>query len=152
MGFSGGSQETISNGVDTTVSKLPISGFAFHGGVPIAFAHGRHYSFLVVPQFTVGFATGTLTPQLPANAPPGTAAPPEQDVSGFLFDGGALVGAEIYFGFIGVPQLALQAAVGLSYRRTTVKWKSGSNSASDGTNTFGTNLHADPWAIFQDTI
>jgi hypothetical protein len=30
--------------------------------------------------------------------------------------------------------------------------KSGGDSASDGTNTFGTNVSADPWALFKDAI
>ena len=141
-GYAGGSQETVTPGTDNSADKGSTGGFAFHGGLPIAFFHGKHYTFLVIPQFTVGFTSGSFTPT------GGT----EQDLSGFLFDGGAAVGAEIHFGFIGIPELALQASVGLSYRRSVFKWKSGSNSFSDGTNTFGTNVSADPWAIFKDTI
>ena len=49
-------------------------------------------------------------------------------------------------------QLALQATLGLSYRRSVYKWSSNGSSASDGTNTFGTQVNADPWAIFKDAI
>jgi hypothetical protein len=154
LGFAGGSQEAVQNNpatgmsTDTTVGKTSTNGFAFHGGLPIALYSGRHYSFLVVPQFTVGFTSGTQT----FTAPPPLMAAPQQELSGFLFDGGAVIGAELYFGFIGIPELALQASVGLSYRRSSFKWKSGSNSASDGTNTFGTNVQSDPWAIFVNNI
>jgi hypothetical protein len=141
LGLAGGSREAIVGGVDTTVDKTSTTGFALHGGLPIAFFHGRHYAFLVIPQMTIGFTSGTST-----------AAGAQQDLSGFLFDAGGAVGAEIHFGFIGIPELALQASVGLSYRRSAFKWKSGGDSASDGTNTFGTNVSADPWALFKDAI
>jgi hypothetical protein len=148
VGLAGGSTEAVQGTTDTTVSKVSSTGFALHGGVPFAFAHGRHYSFLVIPEVTVGFASATFKPTAQAGVPVG----PNQDLSGFLFDGGARIGAEIYFGFIGIPQLALQATLGVSYRRSVFKWSSGNNSASDGTNSFGTNVQADPWAIFKDAI
>ena len=131
LGLAGGSDQAVAGGTSTTVSKTSSTGFAFHGGVPIALAEGKHYAFLAIPEFTVG---------------------PNQDLSGFLFDLGARGGAEIYFGFIGIPQLALQATVGLSYRRSVYKWSSNGNSASDGTNTFGTQVNGAPWAIFKDGI
>jgi hypothetical protein len=148
LGLAGGSTEAVVGSTDTTVDKVSSTGFALHGGVPLAFAQGRHYAFLVIPELTVGFTSATFKP----TAGGGGMVGPNQDLSGFLFDGGARVGAEIYFGFIGVPQLALTATLGLSYRRTVFKWSSGNNSASDGTSTFGTNVQADPWAVFKDAI
>lgn len=149
LGLAGGSDQAVAGGTSTTVNKTSSTGFALHGGVPIALAEGKHYAFLAIPEFTVGFTTATYSP--PSAAAGGTGGP-NQDLSGFLFDIGARVGAEIYFGFIGVPQLALQATVGLSYRRSVYKWSSNGNSASDGTNTFGTQVNGDPWAIFKDAI
>ena len=149
IGLAGGSDQAVSNGQSTTISKTSTTGVAIHGGLPVALAEGRHYAFLVIPEMTLGFTTATFKP----SATPGvTAAGPDQDLSGFLFDIGVRVGAEIYFGFIGVPQLALQASVGLSYRRSVFKWSSNGSSSSDGTNTFGTNVNADPWAIFKDAV
>jgi len=145
LGFVGGSTEAVVGSTDTTVNKTATNGFALHAGVPIAFATGRHYAFLLIPNTTIGFTTATF------KAPAGSAGP-DQDLSGFLFDIGARVGAEIYFGFIGIPQLALQATVGLSFRRSVFKWSAGGNSASDGTNSFGTNVQADPWSIFKDAV
>jgi hypothetical protein len=149
LGFAGGSQEAVSNGTDTKVNKVGTTGYALHAGLPIVIYEGHHYAFLVIPEFTVGGAAGKLTPTaIPATG----ATAPEQDLSGFLFDGGAKVGAEIYFGFIGLPELALQATVGLSYRRSVFKLSSGGNSASDGTSTFGTDVQSDPWAIFTNNV
>jgi len=149
LGYAGGSQEAVNMGNDQNVDKASAFGFAFHAGAPIAFAHGKHYTFLLIPGFTIGATTGTFKPQAP---PGGGTAPPEQDLSGFLFDIGARVGAEVHFGFIGVPELALQATVGLSFRRSVFKWKSDQSSASDGTNTLATTVDPDPWAIFKDAI
>jgi hypothetical protein len=149
LGFAGGSQEAVSGGTDVTVGKVGTTGFAFHAGLPIVLYGGRHYAFLVIPHFTVGVASGKLTP---AGSNLGGTAAAEQDLSGFLFDGGGKIGAEIYFGFIGLPELALQATVGLSYRRSVFKLASAGSSASDGTSTFGTNVEANPWAIFTNNI
>jgi hypothetical protein len=148
LGLAGGSDQSINGGTSTTVNKTSSTGFAFHAGMPIALAEGKHYAFLVIPELTVGVTSASFQP----NALGGGTAPPSQDLSGFLFTMGARVGAEIYFGFIGLPQLALQASVGLSYRRSVYKWSSSGNSASDGTNTFGTNVNADPWSIFKDAV
>jgi hypothetical protein len=144
LGVAGGSTESVIGNVDTTVNKTSTTGFAIHAGVPIALAYGKHYTFLVIPNTTLGFTTASYTPP--------TAGAASQDLSGFLFDIGARAGAEIHFGFIGLPQLALQATIGLSFRRSVFKWSSANNSASDGTNTFGTNVQADPWSIFRDAV
>jgi hypothetical protein len=150
IGLGGGRQEAVNGavGTDSKAEKTGTWGLALHGGLPIALYRGRHYSVLVIPGFTVGGSGGTYKPPSVGGAP----AAPQQDLSGFLFDIGAQTGAEIHFGFIGVPELALQATVGLSYRRTAYKWKSDVNSASDATDAFGTSVQADPWAIFTNSI
>jgi hypothetical protein len=143
FGYSGGSFENVNNGASTTTDKKSKFGAALHGGVPLAFAHGKHYSFLVVPELTMGFTSGTIKSAAPA---------PDQDISGFLFDLGGRVGAEIHFGFIGVPELSLEGSVGLFFRRSSFKWKQDTNSASDGTTSLGTSVQSDPWAIFVNNI
>ena len=151
FGLTGGSTEIVTGGNaggTTTIDKKSLFGLGIHGGVPLAFAHGRHYSFLVIPEATLGFTSGTLKSQ--PNAA-GVAAP-DQDLSGFKLDVGARVGAEIHFGFIGIPELSLEGSVGLFARRETVKWKQDTASASDGTTTFSTSVQSDPWAIFVNNI
>ncbi len=79
---------------------------AFHVGVPIALASSKHFTFLVLPEANLAFAH--------ENQPvPGAA---NNTADGFLFDIGGRVGAEIQFGFIGIPQLALQGLSGSSSR------------------------------------
>jgi hypothetical protein len=148
LGWSTGSVENVTGGTSTTNDKKSKFGTALHVGVPLALAHGKHYSFLVVPEAAIGFTSGTIK----GVPPPGGVAPPDQDLSGFLLDIGGRVGAEIHFGFIGVPQLSLEGSVGLSFRRSSFKWKQDNNSASDGTTTLGTSVQSDPWAIFVNNI
>jgi len=56
-----------------------------------------------VPEGTIAFANGTIK-----SPPAGTATVPDQELRGFKLDLGARAGAEIHFGFIGIPQLSLQ--------------------------------------------
>jgi hypothetical protein len=144
FGTAGGSHETVNGSTTTTVDKASKLGFALHGGVPIALAYGKHYTFEVVPEATVGFTSGTLK----SAAPNG----PDTSLSGFRLDVGARIGAEVHFGFIGIPELALQGSVGLYVRRESYKVKSDQSSASDGTTTLATTVGADPWALFTNSI
>jgi hypothetical protein len=142
FGITGGSTQVVSGGVDRSVDSPSRLGFAFHGGVPLAFAHGKHYSFTVIPEATVGFTNGTIKVN----------GAPDVDLSGFRLDLGGRVGAEIYFGFIGIPQLSLQGSVGLFFRREAWKAKQGDTSASVGETTFATSVQSDPWALFVNNI
>lgn len=144
FGLTGSSSERVQGGTTTTVDNPSAFGLAVHGGVPIALANGKHYSFEVIPELNVGFTSGTIKANQPNVA--------DIDLSGFRFDLGARVGAEVYFGFIGIPELALQASVGLAFSRQAWKAKQGDVSASSGTTSLGTTLNGEPWAIFTNSI
>jgi hypothetical protein len=151
FGMTGGSSEVVVNANNQTTTTdtdhTSFFGFALHGGVPLAFAYGHHYTFELVPEATLGIASGTIKGTTVANT-----TTPDTSLSGFRLDLGAHVGAEIHFGFIGVPELALQASVGLYVRRQSVKAKQDNNSASDGTTTISTSVGSDPWALFVNNI
>lgn len=150
FGLASSSQETITGPTTVSQDRPSVFAIALHGGVPLVFAHQKHYKFLLIPELNIGGATSTETPN---PAPAGTG-----DISrtGFHLDVGARIGSEIHFGFIGVPQLALQATVGLFARRDAWKSKQDvgnqTNSASVGETTFGTSVQSDPWAIFVNNI
>ena len=152
LGVTSGSTETINGAVDTTTDAPTVLGASFHGGVPLVFAHQKHYKFLLIPELNVGFAHATFSP----NVLPGQPAQPDITHTGFHLDVGARIGAEIHFGFIGIPSLALQATVGVFARRDTIKTSSdvngGTQSASQGTTSFGTSVQSDPWALFANNI
>ena len=111
LGLTSGSTEVITGNTTTSVDQPGVFAMALHGGVPLVFAHDKHYKFLLVPELNLGFATSTETP---TPAPAGTG---DITHTGFHLDLGARIGAEIHFGFIGIPQLSLQASVGVFARR-----------------------------------
>jgi hypothetical protein len=152
FGLTSGSTEVVNGAVDTTTDAPSVLGVAVHGGVPLVFAHQKHYKFLLVPELNVGFAHATFSPTVQMGQP----AQPDTTHSGFLLDVGARVGAEIHFGFIGIPSLALQATVGAFVRRETTKTSTdvngGTQSQSTGATKFGTSVQSDPWALFANNI
>jgi hypothetical protein len=142
------SSSTQVNGNTTTTTTNPSSlGFVLHGGVPIAFAEGHHYTFELVPEANLGFTSGTI--KAPAGSAAGT---PDTSLSGFRLDLGARVGAEIHFGFIGVPELALEGSVGLYIDHQSAKASQGNVSASTSNTSIATTVGSSPWAIFNNTI
>jgi hypothetical protein len=139
LGFAASSGSIDAGG--TSTDKPGQIGFAIHGGVPFNVAYGTHYVFQIVPELNLGFTSATLK---------GT---PDVSLSGFRLDIGARAGAEIHFGFIGVPELALQASVGLYINRTSRSaTPSGGQSSGESTTTFGTSVQSDPWALFANNI
>ncbi len=143
IGILTGSQDIMQSGSSSSSGNGPSSfGFAVHAGMPIALAYATHYVFELVPEALVGFTTGSIK----------TPGMSDQTVNGFRLDFGGRAGAEIHFGFIGVPQLALQASIGLFFRRTTYGWSQDNNSGSISSNSLTTSVQTEPWAIFVDNI
>lgn len=136
FGF-GGSSTTAGDG--TSTDGPSVHGFMLHGGVPLSLASAGHFSFQVVPELNLGFAGASQT-----------VMGVDQSVSGFHLDIGARAGAEIHFGFINVPQLALQGGVGL---RMNVN-STGSDPGDAGTSNWsiGTNVGDNPWNIFTSNV
>jgi hypothetical protein len=149
LGFgSYSSSSTVVNNNTTTTTTNPSSlGFILHGGVPIAFAEGHHYTFELVPEANLGFTSGTI--KAPATAAANT---PDTSLSGLRIDIGARVGAEIHFGFIGVPELALEGSVGLYLDHQSAKSSQGNASFSTSATQIATTVGSSPWAIFNNTI
>lgn len=147
------SNDTVNNNVTTSTDGPAAVGVAVHGGLPLAFAYARHYKFLLIPEINLGYARR-------GEKQNGNPAPPDIVRTGLRIDAGARVGAEIQFGFIGIPELALQASVGLNFRYQN--WKSSQDagppvvpterSSSDTQTSIGTTVQADPWALFVNNI
>ncbi len=157
LGMSSSGVTSTVDGQDTTKSGPAITAFALHLGVPIALATGKHYKFLVVPEMNFGYATRTVKADVVPNVP----TPPDVHYSGLRFDLGARIGSEIQFGFIGIPQLALQASVGLNLRHISYGGSQDRDPASGANNAvsvtasqtqFGTTVQSDPWALFANNI
>lgn len=173
--FSGSVERDV---VDTTTQPDPQpwsmetddvsqTAFLLHVGVPIALKAERHYVFELIPEANLGFASGTYT--FPTNVPPSQANQPrgsreDVDLSGMRFDIGVRAGAEVHFGFIGIPNLALQAGVGMYLTLERFKAEGAATTLPDGTpgfpstsykhssTTFTTSVFNDPWAIFTNNV
>jgi hypothetical protein len=137
LALQGGSSETA--GVEDDAPTF--FGLLLHGGVPLALASGRHYVFEIIPEANIGFGTGSGD---------------DVDHSGFLLDVGARAGAEVHFGFIGIPELSLQASVGalfsLQSSKTTVDGAGGEVESSESAWAFRTTVQNSPWNIFTSNV
>ena len=131
MGIDAGLGLRFSGGSD----PIPSYNIAIaHFGVPFALAGSKHFSFQVVPEANLGYGT--------------THAGGGPTTKDFHFDLGARAGAEIQFGFIGIPELALQGGigVGLNYDHFSTA------GAGSHTLAFGTSVGDTPWQIFTGNI
>jgi hypothetical protein len=148
VGWETGANSRKNNGTNVAVAdpSFPF-GIALHFGLPLLVAGGQHYAFLVIPETTFGYATETLK---------GMGGQPDVNFNGVLLNLGARAGAEIYFGFIGIPQLALTGSFGVLFSYQQISGSSGSgtmqNSASQSTGSFATTIGSSPWSIFTNSI
>ena len=138
----------------STTSSGPVTqsqfGFALHGAVPIALAHAGHFTFEVVPQLNFGIASGSIETTVAMMST-------STDTSGLLFEIGGKIGGEIHFGFIDLPQLSLQAAVGLMIRHegrgAEVPAGGGMTTKIDvDTTSISTGVDEAPWKLFTGNI
>lgn len=128
-----------------TNDEAGITAFILHAGVPLSLASAQHFSFQIVPELNVGFASQTIKPA------PGAAEPFDTENKGFHFDIGARAGAEIHFGFMGIPQLSLQGSVGLLIETDSFSstFKSAPEQKYEANHTsIGTTVGDSPWNIF----
>lgn len=150
LSISGGSAEVSPGvpGVPTSVDLQGYTVFMAHAGVPLALASGRHYSFQIIPEANLGIASSSIE-----------LAGVETRFNGLHLDIGARAGAEIQFGFIDIPELSLQAGVGLLFAMDNTSGTTDATAASPAetsfdvsTNRFGTTVGDNPWNIFTSNI
>jgi hypothetical protein len=144
LGFS-----TTSGSVDlnnNSTDKAHFLAVIVHGGVPLSLLSSKHYSFQIVPELNVGIASGGANPANGDNV----------SFSGFHLDLGARAGAEIHFGFMGIPQLSLQGSIGLGVAidntKSTDNLNGIENSASNSDTTIKTSVFDNPWNIFTTNV
>lgn len=146
---SSGEVEVGGTAVDADLGSF--SGFILHGGVPLALASAGHFTFEIVPEVNVGFASAKVDPNGDGEG--------EVSMSGFHLDLGARAGSEIHFGFIGIPQLSLQGSVGLALALDS--GKTTDSTPADGEpdsefstrqTAFQTTFHNNPWDFFTANV
>jgi hypothetical protein len=141
LGFAFASASTTVEAGDVTTdtdSPQPTA-FILHGGVPFALADSQYFVFELIPELNIGFAGNTIG---------------DDELRGFHLDIGARAGAEVHFGFIDIPQLSLQAGIGvnLAYNRVSVTNETTDISSSQSSTSFGTTVGNNPWDIFASSI
>jgi hypothetical protein len=141
--IAGGSWED-DDGTTTTDGDLPsFTVFMLHGGVPLSLASADHFSFQIVPEVNVGIGSGTDG---------------DGDIkhNGFQLDLGARAGAEIQFGFMGIPQLSLQGSIGalfaLQSLKTDVDVGPTTVTATQNATVLTTTVGDNPWNIFTSNV
>jgi len=142
LSFSAGGTSAELGSTTSTVDKESIFAMSVHAGVPIMVVDTRHMAFLLVPEATLSFATSNITAEFKENAPP------DAKMRGGAIDAGVRAGAEVHFGFMGLPRLTLQAGVALY---VTAQWASATvsnQSLSDQSISIGFGSAGNPWDIF----
>jgi hypothetical protein len=148
----GGISQTQAPTPELEADRDSFTAFTLHAGVPLSLAASQHFSWQVIPEVNFGFASVGQDP----NGPDG-----EGDVShsGLHLDVGARAGAEIHFGFMGVPQLSLQGSVGLAFAwdkgsttNSTFPAPTADQETSHSRTSLQTSAGTNPWAIFTNGI
>jgi hypothetical protein len=151
LGYNGGSISlTVPSPTGTTTSKvdkLGAVGFLLHGGLPLALATGKHISLQVTPELNLGFAHASVAADMTMANPP-----PNATLSGLRFDLGARIGGEVQFGFIGIPELALEGSIGAFFTYQQSGISVGPSSYSNSSIGFTTASFHSPWDFFASVV
>jgi hypothetical protein len=142
--YSGGGTRSELGGASSEVDKQTTTAMMLHLGAPIALATGKHIALVAIPEINVGFARSSVRSYLGAPN-----APPDAELHGFRFDAGARAGAEIHFGFMGLPELALEGSIGLLYTRQSASASVANQKVSDTVTLLTTSTFSNPWDIFK---
>jgi hypothetical protein len=138
LALGGGSDKAAGVSVDAPSAF----GLALHGGLPLAIAHTRHVTFELIPEANLVYASSTVTEA------------GQTDFSGWALQLGARAGFEVFFGFIGIPQLALEATLGasLTYASTKVKPPAPATEVTSSRWMLATSRQNEPWNIFGGNV
>ncbi len=142
LGFSGSSLSVLDQTDTRTDSPEPFT-MILHAGLPFALADSDHFVFQVVPEINFGMSGNTIE---------GMDGADDEVYRGTHFDLGVRAGGEVHFGFIGVPQLSLQAGVGVGFQYDSVSYEDGGGTAEAERMSVGTIYGQNPWEIFTSSI
>jgi hypothetical protein len=127
-----------------------ILGLALHLGVPLSLYDDEHYQFMLLPELNLGMALSRTKDD------PNTLGDQAIRQRTRLLGGGLRAGAEVQFGMIGLPMLALTGTVGarLNYQQSSVEAAENGvvvtrvrSGLAGSTTSFN-----DPWDLFVSSI
>lgn len=144
LGFGTASSSFSQNGTNTDGPSATV--FALKGGLPLSMATSKHYTFVLETQLAFSYASSSYTQ-----------GDTTLDRSGYRVAVGATAGAEIQFGFIGIPELSLVGSVGLAFDTQGGKGtlKQGSNApveTATSQTSLATFTRENPWNIFAGNV
>jgi hypothetical protein len=127
-----------------STGKNALFGVLFSGGVPFVLSAHRHVNFEVGPILTVGYGRTSQGPT--------SYNMTKTDFNGVRLDVGARAGLELFFGFIGIPELALSATVGAQFEYLRNAQSADGTNTSDTTYSLTTTVQNSPWDIFVGNV
>lgn len=119
IGLGTGSAKRTTGDTTTSTDDASLLALGVRLALPFAVWVERHYTVFIGPE--VVYAHAGETAPLAGATLPGSTPPPDDTHKGDRFTLGVRAGAEIQFGFIGLPRLALDASLGLALDYTTAK-------------------------------
>jgi hypothetical protein len=132
------------------VPEPTIWGLALHLGLPLSFYDDEHYQFLLLPELNFGASFGAMDDD------PNIDGDQAIRQRARLVGGGLRAGAEIQFGMIGLPMLALTGTVGvrLNYHQSSVEAAENGVVVTRVRSGFqaSTSSFNDPWDLFVSSI
>jgi hypothetical protein len=130
-------------GTLTTTDGPSTSGFGLHAGLPLAITLHQHAVFELVPEADIIWAKETI---------PALTSASTTRYSGYSARLGARAGFEIFFGSIGLPQLAIEASLGAALNYGSVTSSIGAIERSTRQWGFSTLRGKEPWSIFTGSV
>lgn len=121
-----------------------VTGFGLHAGLPLAITHHEHATFELVPEADLIFASELL--------PSATVNGDRTEYTGWSARLGARAGFEVYFGFVGIPQLAVEASLGAAITYDSVRSKVGPIERSTRQWGVATARGNEPWSVFTGNV
>jgi hypothetical protein len=119
------------------------TGFGLHAGLPLALTHHRHAVFELVPEVDVIWASEKIPP---------LGGGETTRYGGWSVRVGARAGFEIFFGFVGLPQLAVEAGLGAAVTYDSTTSRVGTVERSTRRWGLATVRGDEPWSIFTGSV
>lgn len=145
LGFftASGKDDSNNGGTSNSKDRAAPTVIFLHAGVPFVLGEGKHHAFLVTPEVNFGMANQTVK---------GQNNDPDTKLSGTRIEAGARAGMEIHFGFLSIPNLALEGSVGLFYTALNGKTEQGNVSQSYSQTIITTSSFNQPWDFFRSNV
>lgn len=128
-----------------SVSQPAVFGMTVHLGLPLAVSSGEHILISLAPEATFGFTTGIVRPSMGVTAPPAA-------LSGSTIRFGARAAAEIFMGFIGLPEVSIEAGFRFGIAVDNSSIAVGAAKYTVNSTVLVTSLEGTPWNVFTSSI